>query len=97
MQTSSAANSKHVLIQYNDERIASITYAPNLDFQIAVAGVENSKTSACSDFFPVLLDSMMEFFLGGKNPVPAEETIEIAAMVGQSIAAQESPNVWFDL
>jgi len=97
MQTTAGAN-KHVVIEYNDERVADITYAPNLGFQFAVAGEKNSTISGCNDCFPILLDTMMNFFVnGGAIPVPHNETIEIASMVGQSIAAQEKPNVWFEL
>ncbi len=88
---------KNVVIQYNDERSANITYSPNLGFQFTAVGKEHASVSQCSNFFPVLMDSMMNFFLTGENPVPSAETIEVAAMVGQSVAAQDSPNVWFEL
>lgn len=97
MQTSSGVN-KHVVIEYGDERVAHITYAPNLPFQFVAAGGKNCAAyHDCNNTFQRLLDTILDFFNGAPVPVPHAETVEIAAMVGRSIAAQDKPNVWFDL
>ena len=97
MQTSAGRN-KHVVIEFTDGRMAHITYGENMPYQFVVAGdTTQVAVNQCSDFFPILLDTILEFFKTGVVPVPKEETIEIAAMVGQSVAAQDYPNVWYDL
>jgi len=90
--------SKHVVIEYADGRIGHVTYHPNYGFHLMVSGNENcASTPAGSHCFETLLDTILAFFNGGSNPVPEAETIEIASLVGQSVAAQTKPNVWFEV
>jgi hypothetical protein len=47
--------------------------------------------------FNNLLDSILEFFAGGPNPVDRAETIEIAKLLETSILAEKNTGVWIDL
>ncbi len=97
MQTSAGVN-KHVVIEYNDGRVGTITYAPEMPYQFIAAGSKQCRAiNQCSNTFQTLIDTMLDFFSGAPVPVPHEETLEIAAMVGQSIKAQDKVNTWFDL
>jgi len=99
MQTTSPdATTKHVVVEYKDGRTSAITYAPELPSQFIVSGpVHAVAINQCTDCFPTLLNVMIKFFKDRQVPVPHAETVEIAAMVGQSIAAQRKPNEWFYL
>lgn len=46
------------------------------------------------DFFPRFIDQMLEFFSTGASPIPPEETIEIAALLGAGTEACAQPGAW---
>ena len=97
MQTTGGPN-KHVVIEYADGRIAHVNYAPCFPETLMVAGDKSSTiVHQCSNFFPTLLDTILKFFNDRIVPIPPAETLEVAGIVGQSVAAQSCPNVWFDL
>lgn len=97
MQTTDGPN-KHVVIEYADSRIAHVNYAPGFHETLIVAGANSSTiVSQCNNFFPTLLDTILKFFNDQIVPIPQAETLEVAGIVGQSVAAQSCPNVWFDL
>ena len=51
----------------------------------------------CSNYFPILLSEILDFFATGKSPIDAAQTIEIAALVAAGIKALEAKNVWHNL
>lgn len=89
---------EHMVIQYEDDRRASVTYTPNAPFTTRL--VHEGKmivNPQCSDFFPILLSEILDFFTTGKSPIDTAQTIEIAALVAAGIKALEAKNVWHDL
>lgn len=89
---------EHMVIQYEDDRRASVTYTPNAPFTTRL--VHEGKmivNPQCSDFFPILLSEILDFFATGKSPIDTAQTIEIAALVAAGIKALEAQNVWHDL
>ncbi len=89
---------EHMVIQYEDDRRASVTYTPNAPFTTRL--VHEGKmivNPQCSDFFPILLSEILDFFATGKSPIDTAQTIEIAALVAGGIKALEAKNVWHDL
>lgn len=89
---------EHMVIQYGDDRRASATYTPNAPFTTRL--VHEGKmivNSQCSDFFPILLSEILDFFATGKSPIDTAQTIEIAALVAAGVKALEAKNVWHDL
>lgn len=89
---------EHMVIQYGDDRRASVTYTPNAPFTTRL--VHEGKmivNPQCSDFFPILLSEILDFFATGKSPIDTAQTIEIAALVAAGIKALEAKNVWHDL
>ena len=89
---------EHMVIQYEDDHRASVTYTPNAPFTTRL--VHEGKmivNPQCSDFFPILLSEILDFFATGKSPIDTAQTIEIAALVAAGIKALEAKNVWHDL
>ena len=89
---------EHMVIQYEDDRRASVTYTPNAPFTTRL--VHEGKmivNPQCSDFFPILLSEILDFFATGKSPIDTAQTIEIAELVAAGIKALEAKNVWHDL
>ncbi len=89
---------EHMVIQYGDDRRASLTYTSNAPFTVNL--VHEGKmivNPQCSDFFPVLLSEILDFFATGKSPIDAAQTIEIAALVAAGIKALEAKDVWHNL
>ena len=89
---------EHMVIQYEDDRRASVTYTPNAPFTTRL--VHEGKmivNPQCSDFFPILLSEILDFLATGKSPIDTAQTIEIAALVAAGIKALEAKNVWHDL
>ena len=89
---------EHMVIQYEDDRRASVTYTPNAPFTTRL--VHEGKmivNPQCSDFFPILHSEILDFFATGKSPIDTAQTIEIAALVAAGIKALEAKNVWHDL
>ncbi len=93
-----AGGVEHMVIEYKDDRRAAVTYAPDAPFMMKIN--QNGKTTVipqCSDFFPVLLSEILDFFATGKSPVPAAQTIEISALVAAGVKALQEKNVWHTL
>ena len=89
---------EHMVIQYEDDRRASVIYTPNAPFTTRL--VHEGKmivNPQCSGFFPILLSEILDFFATGKSPIDTAQTIEIAALVAAGIKALEAKNVWHDL
>lgn len=87
---------KQMLIRYPDDRRASVTLAPALDFRLyAATGPDAGLTlSGMGDFFPRFIDGMLEFFQTGVPKVNPRETLEIAALIEAGQAALDSPDEW---
>lgn len=72
-----------VAVDYADGRLASMNYFPGWGFNLnaATAGTEGFQLNTMSDIFPNLLQKILEFFKSGENPIPVEQTIEIAGIL----------------
>lgn len=78
-------------IEYADGRHAQMAYHPYYDYGFAMY---NSKGGASmingGAMFKTLLDKMLGFFNTGIAPIPAAETIEIAALLEASLKSRAS-------
>ena len=93
-----ANGTEHMLIQYSDNRRAALTYTANAPFTTRF--VHDGKmilNPDCTDYFPILLSEILDFFATGKSPINAAQTIEIAALVSAGIKALDAKNVWHNL
>jgi hypothetical protein len=72
-------------INFADGRIAQAAYNPTFPYTVSAGNATGSKVYATmGNFFPNLIDAMLEFFATGVSPIPAEETITIAALLEES-------------
>lgn len=87
---------KQMLIRYEDDRRASVTLAPGLDFRVYAAYGEAQAITIPSmgDFFPRFIDDMLDFFKTGVSRINPCETLEIAALIEAGQAALSTPDVW---
>jgi hypothetical protein len=88
----------HMVVGYDDGRSAAMTLMPGRGFQAAFSiDGEGVEISSMGDFFPGLIDAVLEFFDTGIPPVPKEETIEIASILETGITALKTPGEWVAL
>jgi len=87
---------KQVLVKYADDRRASVTLAPSLDFRVFAAYGQDAGIvlSGMGDFFPRFIDAMLEFFETGVPKVDPRETLEIAALIEAGQTALSAPDTW---
>jgi len=77
-----------------------IHVSPQMPFSISIGYLENGKDAKTlqiqemNDFFPRFIDAMLAFYKSKQPPVPAEQTIEIAAILEAGGAALDQPDVW---
>lgn len=82
-------------VEYGDERRASMLQTAQTPFQLSLQlrDGEGLHIPQCSDIFPRLIDSTLDFFESGQAPVPQEETLEIMALIdagGQALARRDT-------
>ena len=88
----------HMLIEYQDGRYAATTYHSWLSYTAALANNDTGAMVTDMDqMFENLLDDVLQFFNTGISPIPAEETIEIAAILGAAVRGMSCPGSWVDL
>ena len=87
----------HYVIEYADGiRSAMLTYDRHSDFMVLLQGDRAPDAiPSSSRTFENLIDAMLEFFATGVSPIPAEETIEIAAIRAAAIQAENAPGKIF--
>lgn len=89
----------HMIVEFNDERRATVTLNLMLPFAITAACGEKDIVTLdkMSDFFPNLIDSMLEFYATKVSPIKREETIEISAIVAAGVKALKAPQTWVNV
>ena len=87
---------KQMFVRYADDRRASVTVAPGLDFRVYASYGEDKGIllSGMDDIFTRFIDNMLEFFKTGVSPVDPRETLEIAALIEAGQTALGTPDVW---
>jgi GFO/IDH/MocA oxidoreductase family protein len=87
-----------LLIDYGSGRRSVMTLMPGHGFQISADCEKDRVTiNSMTDFFPCLLEAILEFFETGCPPVKKEETIEIVSILETGIKALEKRDIWIDL
>jgi predicted dehydrogenase len=99
VQAQRAGESVHVIIEYPSSRRATLTYHPALPFGLPVIchGDAALELNNLADFFPHMIDAILGFFDSGKAPIPAEETIEISAIVESLIKSESLQGAWVNI
>ncbi|HHV95942.1 MAG TPA: hypothetical protein GXX37_05630 [Clostridiaceae bacterium] len=95
----STKNYRTLIIEYPDGRRASMQQMSQLPFQLALQlkNGEGRYIFTCTEFFPRLIDSMLNFFETGKPPVPKEETLTIMALIEAGSKALTSDDTWIEV
>lgn len=95
----SSDNSRLLAMEYADGRRASMLQIQQAPFQAALQlkNWEGVFINQCSDIFPGLIHSMLNFFETGKPPVPKEETLEIMAIIEAGYKALANYDAWIEI
>ena len=93
-----AGQTNQMLIDYGSERRCSMTLRSDLSFQITASN-DNAMVAINSmgDFFPGLIETILEFFETKCAPVKQEETIEIVSIMEAGIKALHKKDCWIAL
>lgn len=88
-----------LLIEYADGRRGLLNRMPGLAFELIgrCADKKEFKVGEFTDFFPNMIDSMMNFFNTGTPSIPREETLETVRIFDAGIRALEFPGKWIDV
>lgn len=88
-----------VTVRYPDQRMATMNYASFWGFKLNA--VTESKAVCQIDtmtaIFPNLLQKILEFYKSGKSIIPAEETVEIAAILDAAIKGMDKTAEWIKI
>jgi predicted dehydrogenase len=93
-----SGQTNQMLIDYGSGRRSAMTLMPGHSFQLSVAGDKDTVTiNSMTNFFPSLIEAILQFFDTKCPPVGKEETIEIISIMEAGIKAVNEPDSWFDL
>lgn len=91
----------HIVLQYKDGRVATIAHMPESPFALYINNTDGTTKCipATSEFFPKLLETIVEFFAseGKKIGAPKEETIAVIAVIETAKEAKKTPGVWVNV
>ena len=83
---------RHIVYEYEDERLSTFTQAPGLPFHFAAgskcSGIANIEVGG---YYEPFMDALVEFFTKGTLPVKEEDTMEIMLMQQMARAAVKEP------
>ena len=83
-------------IAYGDGRMATLFFAPMLDFAAYITG-EDGVTNlhpVQSGFFKTLIEEILRFLASGKAPFPKEQTLEVMKIREGILKAAQKAGVW---
>jgi len=82
-------------VRYPDDRSATMTYGA-FGFSAILAGKGcNAFSLEGTRMFDHLLEHILEFYKTGVSPIPAEQTIEVAAIREAALKAEQAPGTLF--
>ena len=85
----------HYIVRYPDDRSATMTYG-SFGFSAILAGKGcNAFPLEGTRMFDHLLEHILDFYKTGVSPIPAEQTIEVAAIREAALKAEQAPGTLF--
>jgi len=97
MQCGSGRTSQ-MLIDYCSGRRCAMTLMPGHGFQLSACAEKDTVTiNSMTDFFPRMIEEILDFFDTKCSPVVKEDTIEIVSILEAGIKAQVNQDSWIDL
>lgn len=94
-----ASGAELLVVEYADGRRCVANFAPGFSFQAECMGKDGKCFSDVSmtDFFPNFINAMLGFFETGKAPVPAEQTLAVAAILEGAVKAMSKKDKWLKI
>jgi predicted dehydrogenase len=94
-----SGDSQTMLIDYPDERRGVITRLQCCGFRAAFeySDKQSQSIDEMTDFFPLFIEAMLEFFSTGTPCIDSRETIEIASLVETGIKALDCVDEWLKI
>ncbi|MBE6658074.1 MAG: hypothetical protein E7604_06475 [Ruminococcaceae bacterium] len=96
---SAGDNVTQMMIDWGGGRMASFLQSPNpwAEFNFMVSDGTNGARLASEDFYIPTMKAILDFFVTGISPVPAEETLEVLALIDAVRAARNVPDTWLSM
>jgi len=87
------------VIEFEGGKFAHMYQADWIPFRLTAVNEKNAATvhQIQSEYFPLFLKALIEFFDTGIVPVPAEQTIDVIAIRQAALMAAEKPFTWIDI
>ncbi|MDD5727001.1 MAG: Gfo/Idh/MocA family oxidoreductase [Victivallales bacterium] len=87
-----------MLIDYPDGRRGTLNRMPGLGFELigCCRDYKEFRISEFTDFFPNMIDNMMQFFASGEPSVPRAQTLEAMRVFEAGIRALAVPGTWMN-
>lgn len=93
-----STNTSQMIIDYGSGRRCTMNLVPDHGFQLsAYRGKDTVIINSMEDFFPGLIEAILQFFDTKCPPVSQKETIEIVHIMETGIQAQQEEDCWFNL
>lgn len=87
-------------VKYSDDREAMMLYAPHsMPFTVYMTGGEQKAVwkKADSDYFSLLIDDMVRFFVEGTLSFPNDQTLEVMKIRDGVLRSMKTPETWVSL
>lgn len=90
--------SRHIVYEYSDGRLATFTQSPKALFTLLVSdGQDTGRSITVSDYYMNFMNLLLKFFVDGKPPVAAADTMEIMGMQQAGRLALLQTDTWVEL
>ena len=85
-----------MLVDYPDGRRGVLNRMPELDYEVIGCCKDHTefRIDEFTDFFPNMIDNMMQFFATGEPTVPRNQTLETIRIFDAGIKALSAPGIW---
>jgi predicted dehydrogenase len=93
---SGGKNSSLLIVDYGEGRRGTVNLMPGHGFRLSACYGENKCVivNEMTDFFPRFVEAMLRFFDTEESPIPVNQTLETAALIGAGTKALETPDKW---
>ena len=91
--------SRMCVVKYHDGRTAFLDYFPKNGFRISVEDLDGTttETQVESEYFKIMLDSILNFFINDILPFPKEETMEVIAIRDALLEGENRLDTWIKM
>jgi predicted dehydrogenase len=85
-----------MITEYSDGRRGLLNRMPGLGFDLTGRRADGKefRVAKFTDFFPNMIDNMMEFFMTGEPRIPRAQTLEAMRVFEAGITALRTPGEW---